>query len=144
MVKHTLSMVTGALSLAAWLTWNGPTAGQTPARPPPGTTSNSSHDERGRGPAHETLDGPNAQPRPPLNMTHEPPAAIEELAPDRMTQGNNVQWIGGYWSRDSAGNFRWVSGLWLNLPTGRQWVPGIWIPQRNGWQRVPGFWTQWV
>jgi hypothetical protein len=145
MIKHILSTGLGVLLLASSLTWIDSAAAQPAARQAPRTTLDSALALLARGPPHEACDGPLlAQSRPPPIVAKEPPAPLEELRPDRIPQGNNVQWLRGYWSWDDDSNsFRWVSGLWLDLRVGRQWVPGYWahLPG-GGWQRVPGFWMQ--
>ena len=56
-----------------------------------------------------------------------PPEAIEELPPDQRPDGNNVAWIPGYFAWDDERNdFLWVSGIWRDLPPGREWVSGYW------------------
>src|SRR5262249_14934551 len=72
-----------------------------------------------------------------------PPAPIDELPPDQKPEGVNVIWIPGYWAwDDEAADFLWVSGVWRNLPPGRQWVPGYWSEAEGGWQWVPGYWAE--
>src|SRR5262249_45078856 len=57
-------------------------------------------------------------------------------------EGDNVQWIPGYWSwNEDAQDFLWVSGVWRQVPPGRRWVPGYWTEADNGWQWVSGFWA---
>ena len=66
---------------------------------------------------------------------------IVELPPDQRPVGNNIDWIPGYWSWDDDRNdFIWVSGVWRDLPPGRQWVPGYWASRQNGSQWISGFW----
>jgi hypothetical protein len=67
--------------------------------------------------------------------------SIAELPPDQRPEGDNVSWIPGYWSYDDdRSDFIWVSGVWRDLPPGRQWVPGYWSPVSNGSQWISGFW----
>src|SRR5262249_59769940 len=57
-------------------------------------------------------------------------------------EGENVQWIPGYWGWDEDRNdFVWVSGFWRVPPPSRQWVPGHWVQVAGGWQWTPGFWA---
>ena len=84
-------------------------------------------------------------PRPGPVVPKEPPPPVEELPPDQRPEGTNVQWIPGYWAWDDTRNdFIWVSGIWRNLPPGRQWVPGYWAQGDGGYRWVPGFWTSTV
>jgi hypothetical protein len=70
------------------------------------------------------------------------PDPIEELPPDQKPEGNNVQWIPGYWAWDEDRNdFLWVSGIWRDIPPGQQWVPGHWEAVDDGSQWVAGYWT---
>src|SRR5207248_1484844 len=71
----------------------------------------------------------------------EPPEPIDELPPDQKPEGDNVQWIPGYWAwDDQASDFLWISGFWRDVPPGRRWVPGTWQKVEGGWQWVAGFW----
>ncbi len=66
---------------------------------------------------------------------------IIELPPDQRPEGNDVAWIPGYWSwDDDRSDFIWLSGVWRDLPPGRQWVPGYWAPVTGGSQWISGFW----
>ncbi|MBD14264.1 MAG: hypothetical protein CMJ72_03750 [Planctomycetaceae bacterium] len=48
----------------------------------------------------------------------------------------------GYWAWDpQREDFLWVSGLWRDIPPGRNWVPGEWVQAENGFQWTPGFWA---
>jgi hypothetical protein len=96
-----------------------------------------------RGPVHEafatTAEAPTASPV----VAKQPPDPIEELPPDQKPEGDNVQWISGYWHwDDDASQFIWISGFWRNTPPGRVWVPGSWREARGGWQWVQGFWQE--
>ncbi|OAI54339.1 hypothetical protein AYO44_03460 [Planctomycetaceae bacterium SCGC AG-212-F19] len=97
-----------------------------------------------RGPIHEAFAQPgqlDAKPSP--IVLKEPPRAIEESPPEMRPDGNNVQWITGYWAwDDEVRDFVWVSGFWRDVPPGRRWVPGYWTRLADGWQRVAGFWGE--
>jgi hypothetical protein len=97
-----------------------------------------------RGPINEAFAEPiDSVPQPGRVVPKQPPEPIEELPPDQKPAGDNVQWIPGYWAWDDERNdFIWVSGIWRNLPPGRQWVPGHWIQAAGGWQWSPGLWAQ--
>ena len=70
-----------------------------------------------------------------------PPDPVEELPPDQKPEGDNVQWIPGYWHWDEdRTDFIWISGFWRVPPPGRVWVPGSWRESAAGWQWVSGFW----
>src|SRR5262249_43074301 len=79
---------------------------------------------------------------PPLRAPQPPPTPLEELPPDQRPQGDDVQWMPGYWNWDEdRSDFVWVSGFWRAPPPGRRWVPGRWAQAGGGWQWVPGVWT---
>ncbi|QDT01236.1 hypothetical protein [Adhaeretor mobilis] len=102
-----------------------------------------------RGPIHEAFAEPfaldvNDAASPVIDL--EPPAPIEELPPEVRPEGNNVQWLGGYWMfSEEQNDFIWISGVWREIPPGRQWMPGHWstVKQANGigFQWVSGFWA---
>ena len=72
----------------------------------------------------------------------EPPQAIEELPPEQKPEGDNVQWINGYFAYDDQkGDFYWVSGIWRIPPDGYRWVPGYWSQVEGGYVRISGFWA---
>ena len=81
-----------------------------------------------RGPVHEAFaETVTFDPEPGIVVPKAPPAAIEELPPDQKPEGANVAWVPGYWGwDDERSDFLWVSGIWRDLPPGRQWVPGYW------------------
>jgi hypothetical protein len=147
MIKSILVLVLGTLFLASWPMTSGPRFAQ-PVAPEPtaAITPVTGFKMLARGPIHEAFASSLiGQPRPPPIATREPPATMEEWPPDQQVQGNNVQWIPGYWEWDvDCNNFLWVSGLWRDLPAGHQWVPGHWNRLTDGWQRVPGYWTQYA
>lgn len=98
----------------------------------------------GRGPVHEAYATPGsaAVPKPGPLIPKEPPEPIEELPPAQKPEGDNVQWIPGYWAWDEESqDYLWVSGIWRNIPPGRRWVPGRYHRTTGGWQWVPGFWA---
>lgn len=95
-----------------------------------------------RGPVHEAFAGPTAdRPQPGPVVPKQPPELIEELPPAEKPEGDDVQWISGYWSWDEErADFLWVSGIWRAIPPDRQWVAGHWTQVQGGWQWAPGFW----
>ena len=61
--------------------------------------------------------------------------------PDQRPAGDNVAWIPGYWGWDEDQNdFLWISGIWRNLPPGREWIPGYWSTVDTGHQWTSGYW----
>ncbi|MFO0813802.1 MAG: hypothetical protein U0796_11320 [Gemmatales bacterium] len=96
-----------------------------------------------RGPIHEAFGQPTVfNPKPGLAITKKPPQPVEELPPDEKPEGDNVAWIGGYWSYDEEKtDFMWVSGFWRVLPPGRQWMPGYWNDNAGQYQWVSGYWA---
>ncbi len=96
-----------------------------------------------RGPVHEGYAEPSErEPVASPVIPNEPPKAIEELPPDQKPEGDNIQWIPGYWAWDEdKKDFLWVSGFWRNAPPGRSWVPGSWRKAAEGWQWSGGFWA---
>ncbi|MFD0893126.1 YXWGXW repeat-containing protein [Luteolibacter ambystomatis] len=96
-----------------------------------------------RGPVHEAFaETVSYNPVAGIIVKKEPPANIEEVPPDQQLVGNNVSWIPGYWGwEDEGSDFIWISGIWRNLPPGRQWVPGYWNPIDAGYQWVSGYWS---
>ena len=131
------------LFTAAWLCWGvlGATrAEEQPERvaPPDGV------EVQTRGPIHEAFAEPvqSAAPAPTIVVPRQPPEPVPELPSELKPEGDNLQWIPGYWAWDADRNdFLWVSGFWRQPPPGRRWVPGYWAQAANGWQWVPGFWN---
>jgi hypothetical protein len=96
-----------------------------------------------KGPVHEafaaTAEAPVASPV----VAKQPPDPIEELPPDQKPEGDNVQWIPGYWHwDDDSSQYIWISGFWRQPPPGRVWVPGSFRQVEGGWQWVSGFWQE--
>jgi hypothetical protein len=96
------------------------------------------------GPIHEAYAEPvlGQTPKAPPVVPKQPPPPVREALPDEKPEGDNVQWMPGYWAwDDEKSDFLWVSGFWRIPPPGLQWVPGDWRKVEDGWQWVPGFWT---
>lgn len=96
-----------------------------------------------RGPVHEAFaETVTFDPQPGVLASKAPPAAIEELPPEQRLEGTNVAWIPGYWGwDDERKDFLWISGIWRDLPPGRQWVPGYWGKSEQGFQWTSGYWA---
>jgi hypothetical protein len=118
-------------------------AAQQVAAGPPGIAPPPGIEVQARGPIHEAFAHPvSLQPEPGPLVPQAPPAPIPEEPPEQWPQGNNVQWIGGYWAWDADRNeFLWVSGAYRDAPPGRRYTPGYWEQTPDGWRWVPGFWA---
>jgi hypothetical protein len=96
-----------------------------------------------RGPVHEAFAGTisfNAVPT--VVVSRECPAPINELPPELRPLGTNVTWIPGYWAwDDDRNNFLWLSGIWRDIPVGRQWIPGYWSACDSGNRWTAGYWA---
>ncbi|MCE5268343.1 MAG: hypothetical protein LLG00_10705 [Planctomycetaceae bacterium] len=114
----------------------------TPA-PPSSATAEQGVQVLTRGPVHEAFaETVTFDPVPGIVVPKAPPAAIEEVPPEQRPEGANVAWIPGYWGWDDDQNdFLWVSGVWRDLPPGRQWVPGYWGQSTQGYQWTSGYWA---
>lgn len=114
-----------------------------PATPVPGVgpVADNGPEVLARGPLHEAFAATAEQPAPAEIAPKEPPKPIDELPPDQKPEGNNVQWIPGYWEWDAErADFIWISGFWRAPPPNHAWVPGGWHPAPGGFQRTSGFW----
>src|SRR5260370_196303 len=89
-----------------------------PPAPPEGV------EVQARGPVHEAFAQPvNWQPEPGPVVAKQPPDPIEEVPPDEKPEGDNVQWIPGYWAwDDEQTNFLWIRGFWRAPPPDRAWA----------------------
>src|SRR5262245_5420327 len=132
MTRISSKLLTGAL-LGLLLA----TGGLVDAQEPPGVEA------QARGPVHEGYAAPaDAQAAPTRVIDRQPPEPIDEIPAEQKPDGDNVQWIPGYWAWDDArGDFLWVSGFWRVPPPGRTWVPGSWRKTEAGYQWVAGVWT---
>ncbi len=96
-----------------------------------------------RGPVHEAFaETISFDAEPGIIVPKQPPEAIEEVPPELRPEGDNVAWIPGYvaWD-DEREDFLWVSGIWRDLPPGRQWMPGYWTEVESGYQWISGYWA---
>jgi hypothetical protein len=96
-----------------------------------------------RGPVHEAFAEPLVDnPGPGPVVPRQPPDPIQELSPDQKPEGDDVQWVPGSWSwDDDRSDFIWVSGIWRDVPLGRQWVVGYWDQVDGGFRWIAGAWT---
>ncbi|MCC6494068.1 MAG: hypothetical protein IT424_13725 [Pirellulales bacterium] len=96
-----------------------------------------------QGPIHEAFAEPvPLDPADGVVVPKEPPEPINELPPEVRPEGDNVEWIPGYWMwSDQQQDFIWVSGVWREIPPGRRWVPGHWTTGEAGYTWTPGFWV---
>jgi hypothetical protein len=98
---------------------------------------------QGRGPVHEAFAAPATGVSAPGPIApRKPPEPLEEMPAAEKPEGDDVQWIPGYYAwDDEAKNFIWVTGIWRVPPPGRQWVPGHWTQVQGGYQFTSGFWA---
>src|SRR4051812_27887626 len=56
-------------------------------------------EQRAQGPVHEAYMSPSIAnaPQPMPLVPKAPPAPVEEMPPDQKPEGDNVQWLTGYW-----------------------------------------------
>lgn len=133
--KHTLLGGFTAIALGGGLF----TTGSAIAQP---NTNNAGAEVLTRGPVHEAFAGTiSYDPTPGVMVDQAPPTLIEEIPPEQRLEGENVTWIPGYWAWDEdQSDFLWVSGIWRNLPPGREWVPGYWSDAAGRHQWTSGYW----
>jgi hypothetical protein len=99
-----------------------------------------------RGPVHEAFANPiTYDPTPGPVVPKQPPDPVEEQPPDEKPEGDDVQWIPGYWAWDEERtDFIWISGIWRVPPPNCQWRPGYWDQCEEGsggWRWTSGCWT---
>ncbi len=69
-----------------------------------------------------------------------PPENIVER-PNGQPRGTNITWIDGYWAwHPVRQTYYWVSGLWREVPPGREWVSGQWFAAPGGYRWSNGYW----
>ena len=97
-----------------------------------------------RGPLHEAFaTAHQSTPESSPLVAQAPPELIDEVPPEYKPEGNNVQWIPGYWAWDDAQqDFIWISGVWRDVPPQRRWVPGYWDKADLFYRWVSGFWAE--
>src|SRR5207237_10894809 len=89
-----------------------------------------------RGMVHEAFAQPfELQSEPGPVVPKEPPPPVPKLPPAQRPEGDNVQFLPGYWAWDADRNdFLWISGIYRNAPAGRQYVQGYWTQGPEGWR----------
>lgn len=143
-------VVSGALA-AVLIGWRGELHAQ-PAPPVPATQQPAAGVSQrqlpdpevlDKGPIHEAFAEPISIDKQNREIAvKQPPEPVNELPPQQQPDGQNVQWIPGYWMWDQGrDDYVWVSGMWRDVPPGRKWVPGEWQQVDGGFQWVPGFWA---
>ncbi|MFO0804489.1 MAG: hypothetical protein U0791_15360 [Gemmataceae bacterium] len=117
---------------------------EAPAQPvarQPADEADDGPDVLARGPVHEAYASTVEMPKAGEIAPKAPPAPIEELPPDQKPEGDNVQWIPGYWDwDDERTDFIWISGFWRVPPPNHVWMPGSWNKVTDGYQWTSGFW----
>src|SRR5262245_59217622 len=88
----------------------------------------------GTGPVHEAFAKQvNTKPTAFPVINKQPPELVAELPADQRPEGDQVQWIPGYWFYDDdRKDYIWISGFWRDPPPGQQWVPGQWLTAGTG------------
>lgn len=97
-----------------------------------------------QGPIHEAFADVNVNKVQPLMVTSFiVPEPINELPPIERPEGDQIEWIPGYWIWDEGQeDFVWVSGIWRQPPPERTWNPGYWMQTDAGSQYIPGYWAE--
>ncbi len=95
-----------------------------------------------RGQLHEAFAEVTQRDATPNAMVRkQPPESIKELPPEYKPDGENIEWIPGYWAwDDDRDSFIWISGIWRDVPPGQRWIPGYWESAAEGFRWVNGFW----
>lgn len=149
--------ITFGVIAAAGLMFSGAADGQVPAPPAPGgaapaalpaPNAQNQNGQNGmqvldQGPIHEAFaEGVALDPAQGVVVNREPPEPINEVPPEVRADGENIEWIPGYWMwSDEQQDFIWISGVWRDVPPGRRWVPGHWTAADGAFQWVSGFWA---
>jgi hypothetical protein len=69
------------------------------SNPPPPPTPPEGEVVMARGPVHEAYAEPiELRPQATPLVEKQPPDPVDEVPPDQKPEGDNVQWIPGYWS----------------------------------------------
>jgi hypothetical protein len=136
MSSHPARGLTAALALAALLA-GGQTA---PAQMP---VTQEGIEVQTRGPVHEAFAQPvDRNPQAGPVVPRRAPEPVPEEPPALRPEGEDVQWVPGYWAWDADQNqFLWISGVYRNAPPGQTYVPGYWTQDGDAWRWVAGFWT---
>jgi len=121
-----------------------PAGAAAPAPAQPGEQGDQQGEALTRGAIHEAFAEPfDVNPTANNVVPRQPPEPINELPPDVKPDGDNVEWIPGYWGwDDERQDYIWISGLWRKIPPGRRWVPGYWVEADGGFRWVNGMWAE--
>ena len=135
-------MKTVIMILMAMVMGTGALYGQTEYQAPP-IPSDEQPEVLTRGPVNEAFAQPvNMDEESNFTVSKAPPPDIEEAPPEDRPDGDQFEWIPGYWAWDSERNEHiWVSGCWRAVPPGKYWVSGYWAEVEDGWRWVGGFWA---
>ncbi len=95
-----------------------------------------------RGPIHEAFAQPSTgTPLAGPILAKPAPEPVNELPPEQKPEGDQAQWIPGYWAwDDDRQDYMWVSGMWRVPPPGRRWVPGYMQDVQGGQRWISGYW----
>jgi len=96
-----------------------------------------------RGPVHEAFaEQYNQEAVEGIVVDRAPPPLVPEIPPDVKPEGENIEWVSGYWFWDEdRRDFIWISGVWRQMPPGQRWVPGYWADLNGRHQWVGGTWV---
>ena len=142
--KLALALFVIALAHFGWSNvWLAPNAASAQEGNPPPIPAGEQPEALTRGPVHESFAEPIVTQRQEyISTPSEPPENIDETPPDDRPEGNNVDWVPGYWAWDADRNGHiWISGCWRVTPPQMSWVSGYWARTSAGWEWIPGFWT---
>ncbi len=96
-----------------------------------------------RGPVHEAFaEQFSVAVTPTAVINKEPPQPIEEVPPEFRPEGDNIQWIAGYWGWTFRSKTLFGSRGFGVLYHRSTVDSSYWAQVEDGWQWVSGFWTK--